>query len=68
MSQATGLTLGPVPLRDEERIYGKVTMRIVPFLFLCYLAAYLDRVNVAFAKLQMSHAIGLTLRRHSIPR
>src|SRR5689334_11320534 len=51
--QATGLTSKPIPLRDEERIYGKVTMRIVPFLFLCYLAAYLDRVNVAFAKLQM---------------
>jgi D-galactonate transporter len=30
-----------------------VTARIVPFLFICYLAAYLDRVNVGFAKLQM---------------
>jgi len=37
----------------EERAYRKVTMRIVPFLFICYLAAYLDRVNVGFAKLQM---------------
>jgi D-galactonate transporter len=37
----------------EERMYGKVTARIVPFLFICYLAAYLDRVNVGFAKLQM---------------
>src|SRR5690242_8517775 len=53
MSQTTGLTFGPTPMQAEERIYGKVTMRIVPFLFLCYLAAYLDRVNVAFAKLQM---------------
>jgi MFS family permease len=33
--------------------YAKVAWRIVPFLFLCYLAAYLDRVNVGFAKLQM---------------
>ena len=47
------LTFGPVPLQAEERTYRKVTTRIVPFLFLCYLAAYLDRVNVAFAKLQM---------------
>jgi D-galactonate transporter len=53
MSQATGLALGPLPLQAEERTYRKVTRRIVPFLFLCYLAAYLDRVNVAFAKLQM---------------
>ena len=53
MSQATGVSFGPASLQAEERTYGKVTMRIVPFLFFCYLAAYLDRVNVAFAKLQM---------------
>ena len=28
-------------------------MRLIPFLFLCYLCCYLDRVNVGFAKLQM---------------
>ncbi len=37
----------------EEQTYRKVALRLVPFLFLCYLAAYLDRVNVGFAKLQM---------------
>ena len=54
MSQASGVAAipGVVP-ETEERTYRKVTMRLVPFLFLCYLAAYIDRVNVAFAKLQM---------------
>ena len=33
--------------------YRKVMWRLVPFLFLCYVVAYLDRVNVGFAKLQM---------------
>jgi D-galactonate transporter len=37
----------------EEAAYKKVTWRLMPFLFLCYVAAYLDRVNVGFAKLQM---------------
>ncbi len=37
----------------EEAAYRKATWHIVPFLFICYLAAYLDRVNVGFAKLQM---------------
>jgi D-galactonate transporter len=37
----------------ENRTYAKVTRRLIPFLFLCYVAAYLDRVNVGFAKLQM---------------
>jgi MFS family permease len=33
---------------------------LVPFLFLCYLAAYLDRVNVGFAKLQMQKELGFS--------
>ena len=37
----------------ESFAYAKVTWRLLPFLFLCYVAAYLDRVNVGFAKLQM---------------
>src|SRR5579864_378940 len=37
----------------EATTYRKVDVRIVPFLFLCYILAYLDRVNVGFAKLQM---------------
>jgi MFS family permease len=37
----------------ENATYAKVTWRLLPFLFICYVAAYLDRVNVGFAKLQM---------------
>ena len=37
----------------ENETYSKVSLRLVPFLFLCYMVAYLDRVNVGFAKLQM---------------
>lgn len=37
----------------ETSVYRKVAWRLVPFLGICYLAAYLDRVNVGFAKLQM---------------
>ena len=37
----------------EDATYAKVTWRLIPFLFLCYVFAYLDRVNVGFAKLQM---------------
>jgi sugar phosphate permease len=37
----------------EAKTYQKVDVRLLPFLFLCYILAYLDRVNVGFAKLQM---------------
>ena len=38
----------------EKSAYHKVFWRIMPFLMLCYVIAYLDRVNVGFAKLQMA--------------
>lgn len=34
-------------------LYAKLARRIVPFLFLAFVVAYIDRVNVSFAKLQM---------------
>lgn len=37
----------------EEATYARVTWRLLPLLFLCYVTSYLDRVNVGFAKLQM---------------
>lgn len=44
----------------EDRTYLKVTLRLLPFLALCYLVAYIDRVNVGFAKLQMLNDLGLS--------
>jgi MFS family permease len=44
----------------EERAYARVTRRLLPFLGLCYLIAYLDRVNVGFAKLHMLTDLGLS--------
>lgn len=44
----------------SDRTYNKVFWRILPFLALCYMFAYLDRINVGFAKLQMQDAINLS--------
>lgn len=38
----------------------KVRRRLVPFLFFCYIFAYLDRINVGFAALQMNAALGFS--------
>lgn len=48
----THSTAEPSPER-EKQIYAKVIWRLIPVIFLCYVTAYLDRVNVGFAKLQM---------------
>ena len=42
------------------RTIGKVTWRLLPFLMACYFVAFLDRVNVGFAHLQMSTSLGLS--------
>jgi len=44
----------------EAKTYRKADVRLLPFLFLCYILAYLDRVNVGFAKLQMLKDLSLS--------
>lgn len=52
---AVGSPASSFSATDEASVYRKVTWRLIPFLMLCYVVAYLDRVNVGFAKLQMLH-------------
>jgi len=44
----------------EAAIYRKVSWRIVPLFIVCFLFAYLDRVNISFAKLQMAADLGFS--------
>lgn len=53
MTTATVASTSKMPRSFERATYLKVTLRILPLLFLSYIVAYLDRVNVGFAKLQM---------------
>lgn len=54
---------GASGMADDEvlaRGYRKATWRLIPFIFICYLFNYLDRVNVGFAKLEMLDALHLS--------
>jgi D-galactonate transporter len=42
---------------EDDYIFRKVALRVLPFLLICYFFAYLDRVNVSFAKLQMAQQL-----------
>src|SRR5579871_4214338 len=44
----------------EKSTYAKLTWRLLPLLFAGYIVAYLDRVNVGFAKLQMASDLQLS--------
>lgn len=44
----------------EKQLISKITWRLMPFLGVLYLIAYIDRQNVSFAKLDMVGALGMT--------
>lgn len=44
----------------ESQIYNKIAARVLPYFLLLYMVAFIDRVNVSFAKLSMSADIGLS--------
>jgi D-galactonate transporter len=53
-------TSGATDAAFEAATYRKVTARLLPILILCYLVAYLDRVNIGFARLQMMDDLGFS--------
>src|SRR5258708_36460523 len=44
----------------EQRTIAKVSARLLPFLIVCYFAAYMDRVNVGFGAVTMPRDVGLS--------
>src|SRR6266851_3306032 len=61
---SAGLNIGDTAAQDERTmeagVLRRVSWRLLPFLMLAYLIAYIDRVNLGFAALQMNKAIGLS--------
>ncbi|MGF0239051.1 MFS transporter [Rhodococcus sp. IEGM1300] len=45
---------------EVERTYRKLTLRLMPFLIICYIVSYLDRANISFAKLQFMNDLGFS--------
>ena len=45
---------------EEKRIMGKITKKILPFIFLLYIIAMIDRVNIGFAALTMNKELGIS--------
>lgn len=44
----------------EKETIRKVSFRLMPFLMVCYLFAFIDRGNIGMASLQMNHDLGLS--------
>jgi D-galactonate transporter len=50
----------PPPTIASNATYKKIMWRLLPFLLLCFLVAYIDRINIGFAKLQMQSDLGFS--------
>lgn len=50
---------GATSATDETQLIKRVTSRLVPLLFFCYVIAYIDRINVGFAKLHLQQVLGV---------
>lgn len=45
---------------EPARVYSKITRRLIPYIFILYILAYLDRVNVGFGALEMKRDLLLS--------
>jgi ACS family tartrate transporter-like MFS transporter len=48
------------PISIEARTIRKLKLRIIPFILVLYIISFLDRINIAFAKLTMDHDLAIT--------
>jgi ACS family tartrate transporter-like MFS transporter len=62
------MTAGNAIVADgvEPRTTRKLRRRLIPLLFLLYVIAYLDRINIGFASLTMNSALGITSAQYGL--
>jgi len=60
MNPASPASADALPHDETDAAFRKVTLRLIPFLFLCYVLNYIDRLNVGFAQLQMRSDLGFS--------
>jgi ACS family tartrate transporter-like MFS transporter len=64
MTMGSGRAIAAIQL--ETRTIHKLRARIIPFIFLLYVVAFLDRGNIGFAALTMNEALAITSRQFGL--
>ena len=62
MANEAGIAILP----DEARTIQKLQIRLIPFLFLLYVVAFVDRINIGFAALTMNKELGMTSQQYGM--
>ncbi len=45
---------------EDETLFSKISWRLLPLLIICYIVAFIDRINVGFAQLQMKQTLSFS--------
>ncbi len=51
---------------ERRLVIGRVTRRLIPFAFICYVVAYIDRVNIGFAATELQRDLGLSATQYGV--
>jgi ACS family tartrate transporter-like MFS transporter len=66
----TGASMGSGPaiasISIGTKTIQKLRIRIIPFIFLLYIVAFLDRVNITFAALKMNKELAITSQQYGL--
>ena len=54
------------PRPDSALVLSRVTRRLIPFAFICYVVAYIDRVNIGFAARELQHDLSLSATEYGL--
>ena len=51
---------GPTGKSAEDNVYWKISWRVMPIILIAYIFAFLDRINIGYAQLQMKQDLGFS--------
>lgn len=60
MAQSIPTAAAAVTSPEDDALFSKINWRLLPLLTLCYLIAFLDRINIGFAQLQMKESLSFS--------
>ena len=61
-----GIEIAPRAMAVEARTIRKLRFRILPFVFLLFVVAFLDRINIGFAALTMNKELAISSQQYGL--
>ena len=60
LNPAAAFVENPANQTAEDAVFRKISWRVMPLILIAYVCAFLDRINIGYAQLQMKHDLGFS--------